>query len=147
VAKTWLVQGTRADVQVLSPTEVQDVQRISAVTVPHNVWFEVLVPRKGWLQGDIDRQLLAISGMIETIIDHGTATDATYVEDLDVNGLVQSYIEFVIEVPAPSPSQVGSMTTTVRVPYGVMLAGEVGGNLVGRYFDAARAALTATAAQ
>lgn len=150
----YTLVSSRRTTQVLSPTQVQDVMLLGATTIPSGVYFERAVPYTYWLEGQnlvgggnvFDLYLLPPAENIEGLIAAGTVIGASYIEDLDASGLVQGFIEFVLQVPSPSPNKPGPFQTTVDVPIEVVSQANLGGGgLFSAEFNNAIAALQATA--
>lgn len=142
---SYTPQGSTRTVQVLSATQVTEVERVEAVTVPHGVTFWRYVPIAAFLAEGSDVWLEPLAAAIEQRLDSGLADDAAMVEDTDSFGLVQDFVDFVVSVP-PGPGKVGPFTTTVRVPVNLLTA-DVGiaGSQVASLFESALAALHALA--
>lgn len=117
MASSYTIETQRRSVQVLSSTNVLDVQVIGFNTLPSDVYVEMPVPYAAWkaLQTDffVGPFALEIEGWLAT---DGVA-GASWVQDIDANGLLVDYIEFTLEVPPASTVQTGPMTTTVQVPF------------------------------
>jgi len=154
MASSYTVVSSRRTTQVLSPTLVQDVMVIGATTVPSGVYFERAVPYTDWLaaqglvgeQNELALYLLPPAENIEGLISAGTVIAASYIEDLNAAGLVEGYVEFVLQVPSPSPSKPGPFQATVDVPIDVVSQATISGaGLTYAPFNNAVAALQATA--
>jgi hypothetical protein len=142
---SYIPQGSSRTVQVLSSSQVVEVERIEAATVPHNVGFWRYVPIAAFNAEGSDPWLEPLAAAIEQRLASGLADDAAMVEDTDAFGLVQDFIDFIVSVP-PGPGKVGPFTATVRVPV-LLLTADVGlvGGAVSDLFDTALAALHAVA--
>jgi hypothetical protein len=145
MADRFIVQSQHRDIQVLSPTQVVDVERVAATTVPHNVWFERNVPLVAWNPSDVGLWLEPIASAIEAYIQTGQAVSASFVQDVDDAGLLTDSIEFVVQVPPPSAAQTGPMQTTVVVPINLLAEPQFSGALVQPLFDSAIANLEGVA--
>ena len=151
---SYTVVSSRRTTQVLSPTQVQDVMVIGATTVPSGVYFERNVPYTDWVaaQGlvgegnELGLYLSAPADNIETALASGSAVAASYIEDLNASGLVEGYVEFVLQVASPSPDKPGPFQATVDVPIDVVAAANLGGGgMVSADYNNTLAALQATA--
>lgn len=119
MAGSFTVVSQTPDVQVLSPTQVLDVERVGFVTHPTGIYAEVPVFRQAWLQESQEANLAAYADAIEGLIANGLATDGSYANDLDANGLLVDYIDFVVTYVPPNPL-IPPMTATVRIPLGTL---------------------------
>ena len=145
---TWDVVSSRRTTLVLSPTRVQDVMVIGVQTNPHGVYFERAVPYVDWIQSPVGVALYAEppADNIEYLLTSGQAIAASYIEDLDATGLVQGFMEFVLQVESGDPNRTGPFQTTVDVPMSVVSQANLGGGgLISQEFNQAIAALHTTA--
>lgn len=133
------------DIQVLSPSQVIDVERVTARTKPHGVYFERVVPLTIFGTSAATDYIAELAIAIEQRLEGGIADSASFVQDVDASGLLIDTIEFLVSVQGASPDA-GTFTTTVTVPVN-LLTGGLGGNtaLVGQLFDDALAQLQQTA--
>lgn len=146
MADRFLVQSQHRDVQVLGPSQVVDVERVAATTIPHNVWFERNVPLVAWNPADVGLWLEPIASAIEAYLETGQAVSAAFVQDVDDSGLLTDSIEFVVQVPPPTQAQTGPMQAVVTVPVNLLAEPQFSGTLVQPLFDAAIANLRGVAA-
>jgi hypothetical protein len=145
MADRFLVQSQHRDIQVLGPSQVVDVERVAATTIPHNVYFERNVPLVAWNPSDVGLWLEPIASAIEAFLETGQAVSASFVQDVDDSGLLTDSIEFIVQVPPPSAAQSGPMQTTVVVPLNLLAEPQFSGVLVQPMFDEAIANLRAVA--
>ena len=148
MAGTWEVVSSRRTTQVLSPTRTLDVMLIGVQTIPHGVYFERAVPYADWVQSPVGVALYAEppADNIEYLLSQGTAVAASYIEDLDASGLVQGFIEFVLQVNSTDPNRPGPFQTTVDIPISVVSQANLGGGgLISTELNQALAALQQTA--
>ena len=145
MARDYTPQGSVRTVKVLGPSQVIDVERVSATTLPHNVYFERDVPLTIFGTAGADDYVNELAVAIEQRLQGGVADSAAFVQDVDDSGLLVDAIEFTVSIPPP-PDSTGTFTTTVVVPVNLLTAG-LGGNtaLVGAMFDDAIARLEQTA--
>ena len=121
---------------------------IGVQTIPHLVYFERAIPYAQWVQSPLGVALYATppADNIEYELTSGPAVAASYIEDLDAAGLVQGFIEFVLQVTSSDPTKTGPFQTTVDVPIDLVAQGNLsGGGIIDQNFNAALAALTALA--
>lgn len=145
MARDYTPQGSVRTVKVLGPSSVVDVERVSATTLPHGVYFERDVPLTVWGTAAADEYVNELAVAIEQRLEGGVADTAAFVQDVDDTGLLTDAVEFTVSIPPP-PDAVGTFTTTVVVPVNLLVGG-LGGNvsLVSALFDDALAKLQQTA--
>lgn len=142
---SYLEQGSSRTVQVLSSSQVVEVERVEAQTVPHGVGFWRYVPLAAFNAEGTQPWLEPLGAAIEQRLTSGLADDAQMVEDTDAFGLVQDFVDFAISVE-PGPGKVGPFTAMVRVPVLLLTADtSIVGGAVSDLFDTAYAALHAIA--
>lgn len=145
MARDYTPLGDVRTVQVLGPSSVADVQRVSASTIPHNVYFERNVPLTIWGTASADDYINELAVAIEQRLEGGIADNAGFVQDVDASGLLSDAIEFIVSIPPPGDAP-GPFTTTVTVPVNLLVGGLGGNNaLVGAMFDDALEKLRQTA--
>lgn len=145
MASSYTTLGSHRDIQVLSATQVIDIERVAAVTVPSGVYFERIVPLTIFGTSAAGDYIAELADAIEQRIQGGVASSAAFAQDVDDSGLVQDVIEFFIEIAGP-PQGGGTFSTSVSVPVNILTAGLGGaGTLADQMIDDARAALQATA--
>lgn len=115
MAANYITQGSARTIRVMSPTNVADVERVDAETIPHGVPFWAYIPLTSFnmLTGDamIDQIAVAIEGLISS----GGAESAAMIEDTDANGLIQDLVRFTLSIPGP-PASGGTFSTQVDIP-------------------------------
>lgn len=142
MASGYSVVSQVRGVRVMGPTQVLDVETVGFVTHPTGIYAEYPVPLDLWKAGDAGTLLAPLAQQIEQQIAEGLAKTGSYVNDVDDNGLLVDYIDYVVEYRDPSgfrPPQ----TTVVRVslesllggldPWAVNLEGSVQNLLVAAY--------------
>ena len=146
MAESYTPLGSHRDIQVLSPSQVIDVERVAGATVPSGIYFERVVPLTIFGTSAATDYVNELATAIEQRISSGLADTAAFAQDVDANGLVQDVIEFVISIPGP-PEGGGTFSTTVSVPVNLLTAGLGGqGSGVDAMFDDALTQLRQTAA-
>jgi hypothetical protein len=145
VARDYTAQGSLRTVKVLGPSSVVDVERVSATTIPHSVYFERDVPLTIWGTAGADDYVNELAVAIEQYLQGGEADNAAFIQDVDDTGLLTDAIEFTVSIPPPLDAT-GTFSTTVVVPVNLLVGG-LGGNtaIVGALFDDALAKLHQTA--
>jgi len=145
MAGNFVTLGSHRDIQVLSPTLVVDVERVSAATVPHNVTFERIVPLTIFGTSAADAYIGELATAIEQRLDSGLADAAAFTQDVDGSGLIIDAVEFVVSI-AGGPDQPFPFSTTVTVPVTLLTADPAFvGDLVTPLFEDALAKLRQTA--
>jgi hypothetical protein len=146
MAASYTPLGSHRDIQVLSGTQVIDVERVAATTVPSGVYFERVVPLTIFGTAAATDYIAELAEAIEQRIQGGIADSASFTQDVDASGLVFDAIEFLISIVGP-PEGGGTFSTTVTVPVNLLTGGLGGQNpLVTQLFDEAIAQLNQTAA-
>jgi hypothetical protein len=147
MAQDYLPLGSHRDIQVLGPTQVIDVERVSGSTNPHNVYFERVVPLTIFGTTAADAYVNELANAIEDRINSGLADTASFSQDVDASGLLTDVIEFVVSYTATDPRK-GTFTTTVTVPVDLLTADPAFvGQLVSPLFEDALAKLRETAGE
>jgi hypothetical protein len=150
VASNYYLQGSRRDVMVLSPTQVVPVQYGEAFTIPSHVYFEYPVPLAVWNDDEGATFFGTIATQIEDLIAQGLAVGGSYVQELDLSGLLVDVMDFIVAY-TPANGVQGAFTTTVRIPLNTLAAaidpffGQLAGS-AGPLLQAALAKLQAMAA-
>jgi hypothetical protein len=146
MASNYVTQTQQQTVQVLGPTQAVDVMTVGALTVPHGVYFERVVPLTVWGTSAADPYIGELATAIEQRLSSGLAVSAVFRTDVDTSGLLTDYVDFTVEV-APAANQSGPMQAVVSVPVNLLTADQAFvGDLVTPMFEDAVAKLNATAA-
>lgn len=146
MAASYYTLESHRDIQVLSPTQVIDVERVSAFTTPHMVYFERVVPLTIFGTAAAADYIGELADAIEQRLSSGLADSAAFNQRPDASGLIEDVIEFLISVQGTRPDA-GTFTTTVEVPVNLLTADTAFvGDLVTPMFEDALARLRATAA-
>lgn len=145
MAESYTPLESYRDIQVLSPTQVIDVERVSGRTNPHGVYFERVVPLTIFGTSAATAYITELATAIEERLTSGLADAASFVQDVDASGLLVDAVEFVVSVQGPPPTS-GTFTTTVTVPVNLLTADPAFvGDLVTPMFEDALAQLRQTA--
>ena len=145
MAASYTPLGSHRDIQVLSPSQVIDVQRVAGSTIPSGIYFERIVPLTIFGTDAATAYVAELATAIEQRIAGGIADTAAFVQDVDETGLVQDQIEFFISVAGP-PQGGQTFTDSVAVPVNMLTAGLGGeGVLADQMIDDAYAKLRQTA--
>lgn len=107
--------GSVATVQVLSQTEVADVQRVRGYTKPTGVYIAVNVPARAWKAGNDETYTEPPAALIEGQIAQGLISGAVFVQASDENNLLSDAVDFIVSYDPPGADTL-PFTTTVRVP-------------------------------
>ena len=115
MAANYTTTGSQRTIRVLSPTQILEVERVDAETIPHGVTFWAYIPLLEFMTLAGDAQLDQLATAIEGLISSGGASAAAMIEDTDANGLIQDLVRFTLEVPGPAATG-GTFSTQVDVP-------------------------------
>lgn len=115
MALPYLPQGAVPDIQVLPSGDVEDVQVVSGITIGHGVYYAGPVNLGTWARDQGQAFLTAVGGAIEAIASHANVAGLVYQQDLDPTGLIRSYMNVTITVPAIQ-NGTGPWATTIQVP-------------------------------
>jgi hypothetical protein len=107
--------GSVATVQVLSQTEVADVQRVRGYSKPTGIYLAVNVPRRAWQAGNDETYTEPPAGIIEGLIGEGLISGAVFVQASDENNLLADAVDFIVSYDPPGADTL-PFTTTVRIP-------------------------------
>src|SRR5215475_5218576 len=83
-------------VQVTSGTQVQNVEVVTAATIPTGVQFTYAIPRAVWTNNDADSTLTAISEYLESLVTDHHVTGGSPSQDFDVNNLLTDYVDLIV---------------------------------------------------
>lgn len=119
----YTVLGSYPTIQVISPTSVVDVLRITFRTDPSGVVAFANVPYKevgGFTVADADQAaslfLAPLADGIETIMSTGWLAGASGTEDIDASGLLVDYIDCVVQYEPNDPLRPGPFQSIIRIP-------------------------------
>lgn len=148
----YTVMGSFATVQVISPTQVVDVLRITFRTDPSGVVAFANVPYKnlvGFQVADADQAasvfIAPLADGIERAIGTGRVAGATGTEDIDASGLLIDYIDLTVQYDPGDPARPGPFQSIIRIPVFAFEGGAFFGPLVLDKINAAYDALVALA--
>lgn len=120
MANNYTVISQVPDVVVLSPTIVVNAERVGIRTSPTGVYVEFPVDRASWIADQGEAVLSALATEVEALIASGLATTASFFNDLDENGLLIDYLDFVVEYTRPGGVK-GLMSSVARVPVATLI--------------------------
>lgn len=123
MADSYSVVAQHPDVQVLGPTQVLDVQRVTIRTRPSGALLEYPVPAIIWPDAGGAIILESLASGVENMIAQGFAVAATYVNDIDETGLLVDYVEFLVQL-RDAAGRLLPQTTTARVPEELFIGGD-----------------------
>jgi hypothetical protein len=125
---------------------VQEVEVVQGTTNPSHVYFALPVLLTTWAIDGGVAEMTATAMGIEDMLARQYVAGATYTEDLDNNGLRQSYMNATVQIPTPS-GVTGPFSTVIQVPLGILGSDPAIENpLLSKMIDDAVAALQKTAA-
>jgi hypothetical protein len=146
------VLGSFATIQVVSPTQVVDVLRITFRTIPSGVVAYANAPYKAILgvqpndvQGIADVFIGPLADGIERMMGSGEVSGALGVEDTDASQLLVDYIDATVEYTSTDPAKPGPFQQVVRIPVFAFDEPSFYDALVGAKIDGAYQALRALA--
>ena len=146
MAGAYIPQGSYPDILITGPSTTLKVEVVQGTTVPSGINFSLPIMRETWQQDGGKEQMTVTAQGIEGMMGRPYVADAVYAEDLDNNGLIQSYMNTTIAIPPPAGAT-GPFETTIQVPLGLLGADPQIENLgLTKMIDDAVAALEKTAA-
>lgn len=116
MAATFTVIAQARTVLVRSPTLVEDVMEIHALTHPHGVGFVRDVPIAAWKAKGVKPLLQPIADHIEHIMDVRPVVSAGPVQNVNRSGLVINAVEFVVHARPDVGPDAALHTSTVTIP-------------------------------
>lgn len=118
MADNYVTGPTSRTIQVLSPTEVADVERVPFVTKPSGVSGWRYVPIDAWATEGAAAWIGPLATAIEDLMAGGLASYAAMIEDVDpATNLLADYVEFTVAYTPPG----SGFTSTTRVDVPVNL--------------------------
>lgn len=121
MADNFQVLATNRTVEVRSPTLVEDVVEIHAVTKPSGVTFTRAVPYKVWAAAGAAGTIDVIAEHIEHIMAvRPNVISGAAIQQVNQSGLLVNAVEFVVQIDPPSDSQPGPFQATVDIPVQVL---------------------------
>jgi hypothetical protein len=121
VAANYYVYSQLRSVRVISSTYAQNVEIVGIKTLPTQLYVEYPVDLKDWADTQGRDVLEPLAAQIEQQISEGLATGGSFAQDVDENGLLVDYFDFIVTYYPPGGVR-GSMTTIVRIPVETLLA-------------------------
>lgn len=115
MADSYQVVSQRETVQVLSQTQVLDVEEVGFVTKPHGIYAQREVPLAAWAAEGAGAWIEPLATAIEGLMQTSAATFATFVQDVDASGLLTDYLDVTVSY-TPAGGLGIPMTTVVRIP-------------------------------
>src|SRR5207253_5157821 len=116
LAANYSVIAQQRTVLVRSPTRVEDVQEIHAVTHPHGVTFVRYVPIAAWRAKGIGPLIEPIAARIEGLFKRWPVVSAAAVQSVDQNGLITNGVEFIVHAGTDDLGDPEAHTAPVMVP-------------------------------
>jgi hypothetical protein len=134
----YVTGPTTRTVQVLSATEVADVERVPFVTTPSGVSGWRYVPYQAFIAEGVDTWIGPLAQAIEDLFSGGLASYATMIEDIDpTTNLLADYLQVTVSYTPPRGGY--TSTTSVDIPvnlltldtgfFGVLATGSSGATL------------------
>lgn len=116
MAAGFRILAQHRTVQVLSPTQVQDVVELTARATPSGITFVRTIPYSTWAAGGVKAALMPIAEHIEQVREHHAVVGGNPVQRVDGSGLLRNEVEFVITTPTHRGDAIPTHTATVRIP-------------------------------
>src|SRR6266496_951107 len=130
MADSFSVVTQLRSVRVIGPTQVVDVELVGFVTHPTEIYAEYPVPLDLWRAGNVAELLGPIAHEIESLIANTAAVTGSYSQDVDENGLLVDYIDFVVSY---QPSSGLGLPQTATVSISIDLLGAVSDPIAARF--------------
>lgn len=118
MADTYTVLDSYKTIQVISNTQVADIQYISAASVPTGIGFLYSMAYTVWQNGPPYVVLEEIATLLEDLVNSAHVVAGQGVQDLDKNGLLADYQELVVEYDR-GPQGLPPLQGTVSMAMGV----------------------------
>lgn len=139
----YTVLATNRTVDVRSPTLVEDVMEVHAITSPSGVTFVRLIPYKTFAAKGAGPSIAPIAEHIEAIMAaRSHVVSGAAVQGVDQSGLLTNSVEFVVEYDSADDNVPGPFSDTVTIPVQALYDQTTFDN----YFDAVVQRLAAEAA-
>lgn len=120
MAENFIVTAQRRTVQPRATGQIEDVEEITAQTVPSGVGFTRVIPYTVWAGGHVAEALTPIATNIETIMRKYPIVSAIPVQTVGGNALISNEVQFTVTIPSERGSPNPAHTTTVTVPVQVL---------------------------
>lgn len=115
MASNYVIGPEQRTVQVVSPTQVVDVQQVGFTTSPSGVYCQVVVPWAAWQLSGAAGWVEPLAAAIEGLVGQFGTTGATFAQDVDASGLIADFLDFVVSY-TPTTGLGLPLTTVVRIP-------------------------------
>lgn len=140
MAANYLAIPLERTVQVISQTQIADVQRLGVTTKPTGIYVETQVPWAAWEAEGAAPWAGPLATAIESLVSGGLATYATFAQDVDQSGLIADFLDFLVTYSPPGGSPI-PLTTTVRIPVPSLTIDTGFGGALNTYFAGASGVL------
>lgn len=98
MAENYVVLDSYKTVQVASQTQVTDVQYITCSSTPSGIGFNYAMYYGTWKNGPPYIALEAFATTLENLVTYDHVVAGQGVQDLDANGLLQDYIDVIVQL-------------------------------------------------
>lgn len=115
MSANYITAGSEQTIQILSQTEVADVEAIAIYTQPSNVRLTVYVPLLAFKAGHEAAYLNTPAMWIEQLLAGGIVTAAVQYQDTDASRLLAGYVRLTVSYVSPNAAQ-GVFRAYVSVP-------------------------------
>jgi hypothetical protein len=123
MADSYTVKGSYATVQVIDPTTVVDVLRISFTTIPSGIYGRANAPYKnvaGFTTANADQAaslfIEPLAYGIERAMGTGRVAGMSAVEDTNASGLLIDYMDVTVVYDASAAGSPLTFEAVVRIP-------------------------------
>jgi hypothetical protein len=115
MAASYRIVSELRTVQVLSQTQVSDVQQVGFIAYPSGTYCQTEIPWDAWVLEGPAAWVQPLAQAIEDLIAGSGATAATFVQDVDASGLIADFLDFTVSF-TPTGGTGIPLTTVVRIP-------------------------------
>jgi len=121
MAANYVVLDSYKTVQVLSQQTVQDVQYVTAASLPTRITYSWAMPYEIWTAGPGSWTVLgAIATEFENLVTYEHVIAGSAVQDLDANGLLVDYTDVIVQYDR-SAQGLPPLEGTVSIPIALIV--------------------------
>ena len=115
MADSFIPLDSYRSVQSTTGTQSQDVEVITAATIPNGIVFTYAVPLIFWKDGSYASTLNRMADLLESFVSEFGVVGGTPSQDFDTNNLLANFVDLTLSVPAPNMTG-GTLTGVASVP-------------------------------
>lgn len=119
MAQYYSPQGSYRDIQVLSPKSVIDVEVLTGLSIPDNIYFEVPIPMESYKAGYGPTIMDMTARGLQELSNMLNVASVWWTESLDASGLIAAFAIAKVQIPTPAGKS-GTFSTEVEFDIGVM---------------------------